>query len=1752
MSIISNIINTIFNSSGSADVITAADRVGRSQTRLGQASAAAGRSFAAQSQGLGGLVGAYAGAAATTFALEAAFTALANAARAEQTFQGLNALAAGVGVSGEALLTSVRELSNNQLTLAEAAAQTSLTLSAGFSSEQIKSLTEVSLKASRALGRDLTDAMTRVTRGSAKMETELLDELGIYTKIEPSTRAYAAALGKSVTALSEFERRQAFANAVIEEGQNKFNKINTTIPTSAEQIEAFGVKIIDLTTQIGILIANALAPLASFLTNNVAAAFGVLGVVISLVAGKGVQILSAAVASLTTNIVNMGIKAERVIKGFTGMTAAAIQATAAIKTLDATTAALNDPEKAKLKSLQDSAATRNLSNRELKEGEALTKKAITVTRAEIAAQTATRNSLTASINASEANRVAKKADMDAAKAAVVALRQQGASAQALAAAQAIVSRTTGALGAATAAHNRVLNANQAALDAARSRVLGLNVDLNTLTTTLTRTQAALTGFRNVIAGAAAAMFTFGAAVIGGIGMIVSGIIAAVSKIFFFVSIIALIGSAFASATGKGAEFQAVLKSIGDSIKGVLSNENAIRNKAAIQGITAANLAELEKTDSALRDVDSFTFKSKILGFEVEITKTKAELATEVTSLLSSVAEGTEQNQAASGAIIGGGIGVAAGAALGIKLGATLGLFAGPLGAAFGAAIGLAAGAGIGATIGFFTPADIIPPELLDKVRSQFADSLVGLGEESQNKVVQVLATLEDRYGSSARFDPAARAALKVQQQLAIEGGKYLDKIDAVSELMIATGQTADVIVQNFQFDNAERQVNGITTAFMELADKKLSLKFIDIDDSQVQALINTEVMTISTPDTGPMVESFGTETPFAAPIQEAIGSYNLFNQGVIRSLSVTKDLENRLLDGTATLESFTQSITNSRNASNAAERAYFATIAAIEALIQQEAELRDTGGTVNIENADALSSQIIKLQESANLAKDNLVIQRETTEQYAKQEALLTNQNTLLGFFKSFTKEAKNSLNLELDFASVNSKDVLATQIGFLSQFVKDTEFEVLSYNTLVSTLKPLALDTGVSQAILNATAGGEAALEAKLNEIENIEAKLLETGNILITKTNIDGTTVTETISLLERGVAGLGDTSNQATEAIKQLVRQAMENLPDFMNKSSDEINKLVDESKSKIAEIDAEEILLKIKFEADLSQINRDIGIALQEAVIEQLELDIDLVKAKESAGKVSEKDSVAQENALRKQILLEQEYLILQEFGNALTVIEDRRELLEAENKARISAIEAEGLAQINKMQQDQAYVTTIVAMYTAINDTQTATNQALVDGIVSASAIAGSNFTASFNAGATTLNAAIVQGLAASTVFDQLAPVMNTTAPTIKASEGNTIADSIADFGILTASGIDAVEKRIEAEETAEEAAFTRKIDLLDAEQAAIMVNYEARLAALAKQGDIEGYNALARETEAAKAGAESASTDDKLTQVQEKLQQLFDSIKGNIESALMSINNLVFYGEGNLGDIFSNLFKSIQQDFFKTTIADPLSGFLTDSLFGALGVTGMRTGIENAKVVGGALLVSVVSGPADMLNALGGDPTAAAATGATGIFGGFFEGISSLFGKVFGQGGIIANLFSGLFGQGGILSGLFNGIFGGLAGGGIGLAQGGMVHLAQGGAAISASLSRDRVPAMLEPGEFVLRKQSARKIGMPSLQAMNATGTAGGTGNVSINVTNEGSPKQADASPPRFDGEKYVVDVIMRDISNNGPIRRSLRGRGGI
>ena len=294
-----------FKTKGAKKVQGETEQVGKSFTRLGQTTASAGRQFSAQANGLGGLVAVYAGAAANVFALQQAFSALSRAAQFDQLIAGTNTLAASVGTSGSTVINTLKQITNEQLTIAEAATTANIALSAGFNIDQINKLGEVSLKASRALGRNLTDALTRLSRGTAKLEPELLDELGIFTRLEPALERYALQTGKSVQSLTAFERRQAFVNAAIEEGDRKFGAINTSVPTTAEAFEKLAASFIDLATKVGSFLAETLVPLAEFFTENLLAQLTLFGVVAKTVFGIGLKALGTGVTAFFGGVGNV-------------------------------------------------------------------------------------------------------------------------------------------------------------------------------------------------------------------------------------------------------------------------------------------------------------------------------------------------------------------------------------------------------------------------------------------------------------------------------------------------------------------------------------------------------------------------------------------------------------------------------------------------------------------------------------------------------------------------------------------------------------------------------------------------------------------------------------------------------------------------------------------------------------------------------------------------------------------------------------------------------------------------------------------------------------------------------------------------------------------------------------------------------------------------------------------------------------------------------------------------------------------------------------------------------------------------------------------------------------------------------------------------------------------------------------------------------------------------------------------------------
>lgn len=237
------------------------------------ASGASARDFADQSRGLGGLVRLYATYAANIFAVGAAFSALKSAMDTTNMVRGMDQLGA---ISGVALGTMAKNLvtaTDGALSLKEAMAATTKVISSGIDSSAVEKIGKVAKGASQALGLDMQDAVNRLTRGITKLEPELLDELGIFVRIDDVVAKYAMSVGKSASALTDFERRQAFANAVLDQGQKKFGDIK--IETNPYDKLLASVK--DLGQKVLELVNVALVPLLNSLASSPTALLTVMG-----------------------------------------------------------------------------------------------------------------------------------------------------------------------------------------------------------------------------------------------------------------------------------------------------------------------------------------------------------------------------------------------------------------------------------------------------------------------------------------------------------------------------------------------------------------------------------------------------------------------------------------------------------------------------------------------------------------------------------------------------------------------------------------------------------------------------------------------------------------------------------------------------------------------------------------------------------------------------------------------------------------------------------------------------------------------------------------------------------------------------------------------------------------------------------------------------------------------------------------------------------------------------------------------------------------------------------------------------------------------------------------------------------------------------------------------------------------------------------------------------------------------------------
>ena len=250
----------------------AIDATGREIKGVAGISSSATKNFSKMQQnlgggdGAGGLVRAYALLAANVFAVTAAFGVLSRSAQIDKLTESMEILSVKGGQDIENLSRKLVEASGNAVALDQAFRQVSLASSAGLDSSEIEGLTQVARGAALSLGRDLPDALDRIFRGAIKLEPEILDEIGLFVRVDEASRKYAQSLGRSVQSLSQAEKRQAFLNEILEQGTEKFSEYNEAVQPDA--FTRLAASFIDITQATTSFLNKFLSPVIGLLADS--------------------------------------------------------------------------------------------------------------------------------------------------------------------------------------------------------------------------------------------------------------------------------------------------------------------------------------------------------------------------------------------------------------------------------------------------------------------------------------------------------------------------------------------------------------------------------------------------------------------------------------------------------------------------------------------------------------------------------------------------------------------------------------------------------------------------------------------------------------------------------------------------------------------------------------------------------------------------------------------------------------------------------------------------------------------------------------------------------------------------------------------------------------------------------------------------------------------------------------------------------------------------------------------------------------------------------------------------------------------------------------------------------------------------------------------------------------------------------------------------------------------------------------------
>lgn len=244
---------------------------------------------AAFSGSIMGIVGPAAVAATAIEALKGAADLTVAGAQAQQTRAAFEQLAQAAGTTGNALMTAMRKASGGEisdLNLQLAANKANL-LGVANSAEQLGTLMEIARDRAQKMGISTTQAFNDLVTGLGRGSALILDNLGITVSVTEANATYAASLGKTASALSDAEKKQALINAVLSQGQASLAATGGAVEGPATAFARLATAADNAKTALGGFLATSTAGMAGDLADVIN------GVTADLQGGQTEQSLAA-------------------------------------------------------------------------------------------------------------------------------------------------------------------------------------------------------------------------------------------------------------------------------------------------------------------------------------------------------------------------------------------------------------------------------------------------------------------------------------------------------------------------------------------------------------------------------------------------------------------------------------------------------------------------------------------------------------------------------------------------------------------------------------------------------------------------------------------------------------------------------------------------------------------------------------------------------------------------------------------------------------------------------------------------------------------------------------------------------------------------------------------------------------------------------------------------------------------------------------------------------------------------------------------------------------------------------------------------------------------------------------------------------------------------------------------------------------------------------------------------------------------